>query len=194
MIYFFIPFTVLPSLETDVIATAEIDIGSGNLSREIYGFKLHIPADALKQGSNSVKMKIQACLGGHYSLPDGYELASGVYQISSPCVFEKPLQLTIQHNANHNINSTLSFVVARFTEGTLPYQFKTLSGGTFSETQGTIEIKEFSRVGVALEGQASGSYLLQVYHLPYQIKTFNKLSWLTHISITLNLETHKTVC
>ena len=184
--------TSLLPVEMDVIDTIKLNVTPGkplDYIWEGYGFKLHIPADALT--GDPITMKIDACLGGCYTLPDDWDLVTGVYQISFPCKFERPAKLTIQHNACPKEGSALSFVAAKCTNGLLPYQFKTLSGGNFSENDGIIEIKDFSRVAAGANNNVSKVYWLKVYHLPYEVR---KLSWITRITITVNLKMHITVC
>jgi hypothetical protein len=134
-------------------------------------------------------MKIQACLGGCHTLLSNRDLVSGVYQIKYPCTFVKPVQLRIQHYARTENSHLLSFVTADSTQGVLPYLFKTIAGGTFFGNEGTIEMREFCRIGVEASDEEPKVYILKIYHLP---KSPVKLSWLTHIAITANADLHIT--
>jgi ankyrin repeat protein len=183
------------STKIDVIATVELEITPGKHLYhhwEGYGLELYIPEDALQPDSHSSSlpvMKIQACLGGCHTLLSNRDLVSGVYQIKFPCTFVKPVQLRIQHYVRTENTHTLSFVTANSTCGVLPYQFKTLKGGKFYGNEGTIEITEFCRIGVNAAKEEPTVYMLKLYHLP---KLTAKLSWTTHIAITVNADLHIT--
>jgi ankyrin repeat protein len=178
----------------DIIDSTELKVTPGKpfyYHWKGYGLELYIPEDALQPEPDiaSLPLKIQACLGGCHTLLSNRDLVSGVYQIKFPCTFVKPVQLRIQHYVRTENTHTLSFVTANSTCGVLPYQFKTLKGGKFYGNEGTIEITEFCRIGVNAAKEEPTVYMLKLYHLP---KLTAKLSWTTHIAITVNADLHIT--
>ena len=58
------------------------------------GIKLHVPEGAVK-AEDDVKISLQACIGGPFSLPEGMDLVSPVYLIEPPFAFHQSLRLSI---------------------------------------------------------------------------------------------------
>ena len=94
------------------------------------GFKVHIPAGAIRRERGGVTLCIQASLSGDYQLPDDGVLVSGVYWLSlHPHVeFDNKVTISLQHCASDD-DSSISFVTAKCTPETLPYTFKPLLPG-----------------------------------------------------------------
>jgi hypothetical protein len=75
----------------------------------------------------------------------------------------------------------LSFITAKCTQETLPYTFKTLPDGSFSEVrEGTIEVNHFS--SHAVEGKIS-DYAFCTYYVSKQPNAYE-----AHITVTPNLK------
>ena len=153
-----------------------------------HGFKVHIPAGAISEERGPVTLCIQASLSGDYQLPDDGVLVSGVYWLSlHPHVerFHKKVTLSLQHCAS-NDNSALSFVTAKCTQPELPYAFKKLSKGSFSECRTAfIEVNSFSSFGVS--GKVS-EYAFYTFYIPKQLNIYN-----LHITVTPNHELQRVV-
>ena len=169
----------------DIIAQTKIEITPDqplDYHWEGHGFKVHIPAGAISEERGPVTLCIQASLSGDYQLPDDGVLVSGVYWLSlHPPVkrFLKNITLTIQHCASNN-DSTLSFLIAKSTQ--VPYTFKAVSGGSFSEPQyGTLQVDHFSGVGIS--GEKRSRYALCTYYIPVVFNVYE-----AHITVTPNLE------
>ena len=185
----------------DIVAQVKLDITPGKpltYHWEGHGFEIHIPADAISDDNGPVTLSIQASLSGDYQLPDDDNVfVSGVYWLAlHPHVkFTKEVTVTIQHCGSKDVESTqlsfvkaktestqLSFVKAK-TQSTLPYIFKPMPGGSFSDSQknGVIKIDHFC--GVAVSGKQNSFYALCTYYLHKQPNVYE-----THITVTPDLE------
>ena len=149
-----------------------------------HGFKLHIPAGAVSEEIGPVTLCIQASLGGDYQMPDNLKLVSGVYWLSvQPPVkrFNKKATVTIQHCASDN-DLTLSFITAKCTQKSLPYTFKPVPGGAFSEPRyGVVQVDHFSALAIC--GEENYFYALCTYYIP-KMPTVHHV----HITVTPDLE------
>ena len=138
-----------------------------------HGFKVHIPAGAIREERGPVTLYIQASLSGDYQLPDNGVLASGVYWLSlHPHVksFSKKATVTIQHCASDN-DSALSFFTAKCTQKSLPYTFKSLEGGSFLVSGcGTIQCNRFS--ALAISASSISEYALCSYYMAKQLNVY----------------------
>ena len=163
-----------------------------------FGFKIHLPDQALPPGVNECQLHIKASLSGQFQFPEDTECVSGIYWIACPYTFEKPVTVEIQHCVTKPEHlqhpSSLTFIVAKCTQEDLPYQFKTLDGGVFSSNSryGSIGLTQFSGVGVAFQSlmQLFGlknvrSYCAQLYYSSIGVH-----SWEVNFAITLDLELH----
>ena len=152
-----------------------------------HGFKVHIPAGAISKERGPVTLCIQASLSGDYQLPDNGVLVSGVYWLSlHPPVkrFSKKVTLSLQHCASDD-DSTLSFVTSKCTQP-VPYAFKKLSKGSFSDSKtAIIEVNSFSSFGVS--GKVS-EYAFCAYYIPKQLNIYH-----VHITVTPNHELQRVV-
>ena len=154
-----------------------------------HGLRLQVPADALESLSPPATITIQASLCGHYHLPDNTQLVSAVYWIAFPGKFSRPVTLEVQHCAaleqSHTLSS-LSFVRAKCSQETLPYNFKPIQGGVFSASSrhGAIELSHFSGVGITSEdSEQSKHYTAHTFYIPQSPTT-----WLMHFIIICDLE------
>ena len=149
-----------------------------------HGFKVHIPAGAISEERGPVTLCIQASLSGDYQLPDDGVLVSGVYWLSlHPHVerFSRKVTLSLQHCASDD-DSTLSFVTAKCTQP-VPYAFKKLSKGSFSDCKtAIIEVNSFSAYTIQSDRGIS-DYAFCSYYIPKQLNVYN-----LHIAVTPNHE------
>ena len=159
-----------------------------------HGLRLLVPEDALEPHFPPATITIQASLSGHYHLPDHTQLVSGVYWISFPGKFSRPVTLEVQHCASlqpvHEMTS-LTFVTARCTQETLPYNFRPLTGGVFSADSrfATIELSHFSSFAVVSGDSENKRYRAHTYYIPRSPTT-----WHMHLAIICNLELFLQVC
>ena len=197
----FLSHSLEPITGADIIASTTFPMVPGkplNYKWEGHGLKLSIPEDALDPDTPSLTMSIQASLSGQYQLPDNMELVSGIYWITSSqkISLKAPATLKLQHCAcvKHPEQLTsLSFITARHGQNTLPYMFRKLPGGTFSNNYdlGSIELSHFCGLGVSKEKakEEEEKKLIQkfcvvrIYYIP---KTVNQ--WLTDFVVVWNLK------
>ena len=149
---------------------------------ERHGFQVYFPADAISDDNGPVTLSIQASLSGDYQLPDDeHVFVSGVYWLAlHPHVkFTKEVTVTLQHCASVSAaDSSLSFITTMCTQKTRPYIFKTLSGGTFSDSDtATIQVSHFS--ALALSSPQKSKYTICSYYIPKQ-----HTIWEVHITVT----------
>ena len=118
---------------------------------EEYGFRLHVPEGSLEGELSECTVNVRVSLSGHYQLPDDSELVSAVYWVSSPHTFSQPLTVDIEHCSAPSMCSGLSFVRTNCTQKKMPYEFKNIKEGIFSElnSYGSISVRHFSGIAVA---------------------------------------------
>ena len=115
-----------------------------------YGFCIEVPKGALPPGVTA-SVGVKVILGGQFQFPEGSQLISALYWISSSEVFLKEVAVNIQHCAvikNEEQCSTFRFIIAKCSQEVLPYRFRERTGVFNSHTKyGTIKLKQFSVVG-----------------------------------------------
>ena len=178
----------------DIVARTTVEITPDqplDFHWEGHGFKVHIPAGAIRRERGRVTLCIQASLSGDYQLPDDGVLVSGVYWLSlHPHVerFDKKVTISLQHCASDDDDSTLPFITAKCTQETLPYSFKPLPGGAFSDNESTIQVDNFSAFSVVklIQGIIYGTkiYAFRVFYIRKQQPN----EYEAHITVTQNLE------
>ena len=158
------------------------------------GFKLHVPENALPEGTSKYLVNIRASLAGQFELPKGYELVSAVYWVAAPGKFIKPITIEIQHCANINKPNQLRFVHTSCSQKSLPYIFKLMEGGSFGNSKyGALSTTHFSGIGTVKEvtpGEHSCQYCAQVY---FTVKSLQDHWYYCHFVVTKDLETCHTV-
>ena len=132
-----------------------------------YGFRLHVPEGSLEAGLSETTVNVRVSLFGHFQLPADSELVSAVYWVFCPHKFSQPLTVEVQHCAAPSQCSSLSFVRTKCTQQELPYQFKELEGGSFSQQSfyGSISVNHFSGIGIKRKRskEVSDDYCAQLY-------------------------------
>ena len=115
---------------------------------EEYGFRMHIPKDALESSGTCV-IAIRAMVTGKFKFPDNTEPVSAIYGISTSAKFVQPVTMEMQHCVALKREKEchyLSFAVAHHHhQAHLPYCFRELEGGSFSQDSryGTISLSTF---------------------------------------------------
>ena len=122
---------------TEVVAqkTFTVTQEAVDLVFEGYGFKLHVPEDALPAEVSETRLDVQVSLSGHFQMPSDSRLISAVYWVSSPHKLMKPITVEIQHCAtltNDEQCSHLTFVHSMCSQEKLPYMFMEQDGGVFT--------------------------------------------------------------
>ena len=187
-----------PIRGADIVARTTVTLAAGeecSYEWKGQGLRLQVPADALEPLSPTTTITIQASLSGHYHVPDHTQLVSGIYWISFPGKFSQPVTLEVQHCASlqrAHETTCLTFVSARCTQKTLPYNFRSITGGIFSADSrfGTIDLSHFSGFAV-VSGDSSEKrqYSAHTYYIPRSPTT-----WLMHFAIICDLELLLKVC
>ena len=164
-----------------------------------FGFKIHLPANALPPEADNCQLQLKASLSGQYQFPENVKLISGIYWITSPYKFTKSATVEIQHCTAKHL-SNLTFIVAKSTQEDLPYQFEILSSGAFSPSSqyGSIQLTHFSGVAVAffksmmqwlgLSTYQPRNYCAQLYYSSSGVH-----SWEVYFVIVWDLELHISV-
>ena len=156
-----------------------------------YGFKLHSPPGSLPSGVDQCVLHIYASLAGQYQLPDNVVLVSAVFWVrcDPPCQFKQKLTIELQHCAKMTSSTKLTFVRAVCSQESLPYTFKKLEHGSFSEqsSYGLLELDHFSGLGVAGE-DVERLYTASLYYLGSEAHSRE-----IHFVVNWDTEAHKTV-
>ena len=151
--------------------------------------KLVIPPQSLPRRIKKCTITIKASLAGQYQFPTDTELVSPVFWLrcKPQCKFTVPLSLEIQHCASTKKN--LFFARSQCTQKDLPYLFKVVLGGTFSEhsSYGVTAVNQFSGYAVIVNGSNQRRYCSSVYYMgPPNNRDI-------HFTVTWNDEAHITV-
>lgn len=179
----------------EVIGETEftVPVQGGSFEWRGYGLKLHVPEGNLQAGMTICRVHIRVSLRGQFQLPNGSNLLSPVFWISTPCKFLKPVTLEIQHCApreDETVLSDLSFVTARCSQEDLPYRFRFVDGGVFTthSSYGSIQLSHFSGKGVVGRKRTPRSYCAHLYHTMKLIH-----DWRFYLAITQDLDAQLTV-
>jgi len=160
-----------------------------------YGMKLNIPQGSLSKELKQCKLYIKVGLSGQFALPQNTSLVSAVYWLDSEprCKFSELITLEIQHCAKPMQSSRLTFVRAKCSQKDLPYTFKMMDGGVFTQQTpfGCISLDRFSILSVVkkifvVEDQ-------QQYYCASFYYTGNPTSWKVFFVVTANLDAYHTV-
>ena len=169
----------------DIVAQTTVEITPDqplDFHWEGHGFRVYIPAGAV---SRRVTLCIQASLSGDYQLPDDGALVSGVYWLSlHPHIkkFDKKATITLQHCANDD--SSVSFVTAKCTQKSMPYQFEKLPKASFTvHKEGAIQVDHFSAYAASASPTSISEYAICSYYIPKKPNVFD-----IHITVTPNLD------
>ena len=155
--------------------------------------KVYPQKDCLPAGVDKVTITILAYTAGQYVFPEDIHLVSSVFwfRCLPNCSFTKPITVQLEHCANINDLTKLTFV--RASTSSFPYTFKQLEGGRFLSQDhrdyGTIELSQFCGMGVCQEGSISErKYYASLLYLGQQIVPDS-----IHIALTWNDAGHITV-
>ena len=156
-----------------------------------YGLKARIQPDSLPTDVDSCTITIKASLSGQYQLPPNTHLVSPVFWLhcTPRCKFNFPVTLEIQHCAPLKNSFRLFMAGASSAQKDLPYSFKVLHGGSFSEniSYGTIDLSQFGGIAVVQERADERRYWSNVFAMgPANHKT-------VHFTVTWDDEAHITV-
>ena len=162
------------------------------LEWEEYGLTLYPQKDCLPADVDKVTVTILASIAGQYVFPEGCHLVSSVFWLRClpNCAFAKPIKIQMEHCANANDLTKLTFVKA--STSSYPYSFKQLEGGLFfskdDRDYGIIGLSQFCGLTVGQKGSSERKYYGILFHLGPQIIP-DKI----HIALTWNEIGHITV-
>ena len=97
------------------------------------GFRLFVPEGALSP-TETCPVAVKALIGGSYILPEGAELVSALYAISTAGKFQKDIKIEMQHCLlleSETQTKCLNFIEAHQTKTGRPYSFDIQKGGEF---------------------------------------------------------------
>ena len=162
-----------------------------------YGFKMHIPENALPPKVEECEVHIKASLSGKFQFPDDTDVISAIYWISTPHKFVHPTTIEIQHCiqiSSCEDSNDLALVIAKCSQKNLPYQFKILEGGVFSPhgSYASLQLTHFSGVG-AIRRQRHHTRIQKRYCAKLYYISTGIFGWNLHFVITLNLDAHISV-
>ena len=145
-----------------------------------YGFKLHIPKQALPDKLSDCTILIRVNPSCQYKFPENTDLVSAIYQISCPVELTKPVILEIQHCAIIERPEQSSFLTFVRAEDSHQIQFQPLEGGEFSSfsSYAKISLEKFSIFSVILY------YISLGYYKPPSIDYYTKVYVTPSPSIT----------
>jgi hypothetical protein len=123
-----------------------------------YGLKLHVSEKCLPVGLDQCKITIMVSTAGQYDFPVNCHPVSAIFWLRCEplCIFVKPVTVEMDHCAKRANVSKLCFVRANCSQRDLPYTFRKLKEGVFSQhaSFGVVELRSFSGIGVVQEDSA----------------------------------------
>ena len=154
-----------------------------------YGFKMHLPKNALPPGADKCLIYVKASLSGQFHFPESTELVSGIYWISTPYKFAKHVTIEIQHCSSQD-TSRLTYVVTKCTQEDLPYNFEILNRGVFSPSSryGSISLTQFSGLGII--SSLLTPFRVKIYCARLYYSTSGSHSWEVYFAIMWDFELH----
>lgn len=146
-----------------------------------YGIELHIPAagDLIDDIDVTVQVRVP---DGSFQIPNGFQLVSAIYSISTSRPLPVKAVLRIQHCIpRHKVAASGRLTFVHVHSGP-PYEFQQLKGGKFSQKScyGEIMVSEFSDFGIADEEDNPPDLLVGVY----------SYGTMAHFVVTRNLAAH----
>lgn len=160
------------------------------LEWEEYGLKVYPQKDCLPPGVDKVSVDILASIAGQYVFPEDCYLISSVFWLRCQPnrTFAKPIKLQMEHCANTNDLTNLTFV--RASTSSIPYSFKQIEGGQFfigknHRDHGTIELSQFCGVAMCQMRSNDRKYCAYLYFLGQQ-----NIPDDIHIALTCNEPGH----
>ncbi len=161
---------------------------------EKFGLNIHIEENSLPADTEQITVTIKASIAGHYESPEDYDRASAVFWFKcEPNIkFEKQITVEVQHCAMLEHTSDLSFARAVCTQENLPYTFKLLEGGEFSNksSYGVLRLSKFSGIAAFFKKFTSArrNYSASLFRVT------KESNHEVHIVVMWNTKTHRKVC
>jgi len=109
---------------------------------ENYNFSMKFESGSLPEGIEKTNIHVSVLPGIDCKLPENAIPVSALYKIECQKELVKEVIVQVEHCAVDTTN--LSFIVS--SSSSLPYDFRTLRGGKYSDKYGTIQRNKFSTV------------------------------------------------
>lgn len=181
----------LPGVEVCAETTVIITNNPQTFIWERYGLRLHIPKGCLPEDVRQCTINIMASLAGHYEFPKDAILVSGIFWLRCEprCRFNEPVSIEIEHCAESENTSKLTFVKALCSQKDLPYTFTEI-GGQFNDksSYGILELHSFSGLAILLRGSRGREYIARLFYLNQTAYMYE-----IHMVITWNIKLHRAV-
>ena len=158
-----------------------------------FGFKLHVPRNALKSGVSNCTLHVKVFLpNNHLELPEDTKLISAIYYISmpSPSALREAVNIEIEHCCKlvEGYQERLRFVTSESAQWERT-RFLYIDGGRFynDSSYGRISLHHFSWFGIVWQGIIAlfsvTRYCIKVYLESIDLTTKN-----IHFILIRNLE------
>ena len=117
-------------------------------------------------------------------------LVSGVFWLCCEprCRFNVPVSIEIEHCAESENTSKLTFVKALCSQKDLPYTFREIGGQFNKSSYGILELNSFSGLAILLRGSQGREYSARLFYLNQTVYTYE-----IHMVITWNIKLHRAV-
>ena len=176
-----------PRITTPVLSSSYVGetsfVITGNEAQEHYwkgfGFKLHVPKNALKSGVSDFTLHVKAFLPNNYlELPENTQLVSAIYyiNIASPSALREGVDIEIEHCCKlvEGNREMLSFVTSKSAQLETA-SFTYIDGGHFpGESKfGRISLHHFSWFATVWRG------IMSLFSVRYCIKVYQESVSLT---------------
>ena len=157
---------------------------------EKFGLRLRIPKGCLPEDVKQCTINIKASLAGNYEFPKDTILVSGVFWLRCEprCRFNVPVSIEIEHCAESENTSKLTFVKALCSQKDLPYTFREIGGQFNKSSYGILELNSFSGLAILLRGSQGREYSARLFYLNQTVYTYE-----IHMVITWNIKLHRAV-
>ena len=177
-----------------IVVTAK----ENNIECDDYGLKLCIPENSLPRGHTHCNITITVALSGEFQFPENSVPVSAIYELTTDLKgdFANLLSLQIQHCAQERECRSLHLVTATTTS--LPYSFHCLQDGMFMrhDSYGAVTLRHLSLFAIVAWVKESVHCLIwgpRKYWAQIYYTKVDRNSFLAHIFIVQNLNTHLTV-
>ena len=188
---------VLPGVDVCAETTVIITNNPQTFIWEKFGLKLHIPKGCLPEDVKQCTINIKASLAGHYKFSKDAILVSGIFWLRCEprCRFNMPVSIEIEHCAESENTSKLTFVKALCSQKNLPYTFTEI-GGQFNEksSYGILELSSFSGLAVLLRGSRGREYSARLFYLnltAYMYEIHMVITWNTKLHLAVSVHKHR---
>ena len=158
-----------------------------------YGVKLVIPPYSVQDNQTiDTTVQIVDSNTSDIELPEGVQLVSCLYEVQSSGIFNKPIELHLQHNVDVMSQDDIKRLVFITSDGSAPYCFKISDDEQhfgINDNSGLIKVSHFSKFGIAWLLRTVSDFLEPIcsYTMILCYKSVMKSCWQIKVVITQNL-------